>query len=372
MFYIISESYSPTSAITVRTLSLLKGLSELGAEGEWVVVNPDNKFSRWEHPYKGISIRYIWNSLLSRNTLCRRLYMIVSLLLFICFKLKKGDTVLLFHKEILHWLISKKDIRIYLDIGEHPKAYNISRFSFINDSFVDDCSKIEGLFVVSEALKEYFISENIPPERIHVVNMVVDSNRFKGINKDRSVEPYIAYCGNASNRKDGVDDLIRAFSLVAKQTSDLKLYIIGRAPSNESDNSKLVEELGLRDRIVFTGIVPFDEMPEYLTNSRMLALCRPESLQNTYGFPSKLGEYLLTGNPVVITSVGDVPLFLINKYSALLSPCGDINAFAENIMWIVKHYEEAQTIGERGREVALKRFNYLTEAKKEYNVIFSR
>lgn len=63
---------------------------------------------------------------------------------------------------------------------------------------------------------------------VHVINMVVDANRFHGLKKDATVEPYIAYCGNASNSKDGVDNLIRAFAIVAKKYSNIKLYIIER------------------------------------------------------------------------------------------------------------------------------------------------
>ena len=66
----------------------------------------------------------------------------------------------------------------------------------------------------------------------------------------------------------------------------------------------------MKDSIVFTGIVSAADIPQILKNAAVLALDRPDSLQAQCGFPTKLGEYLLTENPVIVTKVGDIPLFL--------------------------------------------------------------
>lgn len=70
-------------------------------------------------------------------------------------------------------------------------------------------------------------------------------------------------------------------------------------------------------------------MPQMLKNAEALVLDRPNSLQAQYGFPTKLGEYLLTGNPVVVTKVGDIPLYLKDGVSALLSEDRNPKEFAE-------------------------------------------
>ena len=83
-----------------------------------------------------------------------------------------------------------------------------------------------------------------------------------------------------------------------------------------------------------------------------------------------MGEYLLTGNPVVITRVGDIPLFLKDKESALMSECGDVDAFAANIKWVIEHPAESIIIGEKGKKVAQESFNYIKESKKMLDFIF--
>ena len=104
--------------------------------------------------------------------------------------------------------------------------------------------------------------------------------------KQKGIEKYIAYCGNGANRKDGVDLLLKSFAIISNKHPEYKLYIIGKAPSNDSENYKLAEELGIINRVVFTGVVPAADIPQLLTNAEILALARPNSIQNTYGFPT--------------------------------------------------------------------------------------
>ena len=370
MLYILSRYYEQNSAPTNHALSFIKGFSELGVKAEWVFLIPWGDFAHCDKDFPGIRMRYLWKEKIARNRVFRHLYKHWAYARFF-FSLKKGDKVLLLGMgEYLHFLVRRKGIKVYHERTEHPQAVRASKYSFFNRHYNNDCSRADGIFVISHALKTYFESIGVAPERTHVINMVVDSNRFKNIKKENSTVPYIAYCGKASNLKDGVDDLIKAFAIVASKRPKVQLYIIGEPPAKESDNHDLVEQLGVSDRIVFTGVVPASRMPQLLTNAQMLALARPNSLQNKYGFPTKLGEYLLTGNPVVVTRVGDIPLFLEHGLSAMMSDCRDVNAFAENIIWILDHPEEARIIGQKGKEVAEANFNYLKETKKMYNIMF--
>lgn len=95
--------------------------------------------------------------------------------------------------------------------------------------------------------------------------MTVDSNRFIGLKKHQS-ERYIAYCGTVSNNKDGVDELIKSFAIVHKVLPDVKLYIIGKTPdkADASGNMNLIDYLGIKQSVVFTGIVSSEEMPQML------------------------------------------------------------------------------------------------------------
>lgn len=53
--------------------------------------------------------------------------------------------------------------------------------------------KVDGMFVISTALKDYFVSCGLPKEKIEIVNMTVDSNRFvdSRSNHQKSILPIV-------------------------------------------------------------------------------------------------------------------------------------------------------------------------------------
>ena len=275
-----------------------------------------------------------------------------------------GDIVFLTNfGNIFFKVLNRSGVKVVHEKTEHPDVYSFKGFDV--ERYKRNVAKVSGMFVISTALKDYYISLGLPEEKVKIINMTVDSNRFVGLTKQTS-ERYIAYCGTASNNKDGVDELIKSFALVHKVYPDVKLYIIGNTPQKNDvcGNLQLIENLDVKDSVIFTGVLSSSEIPQILKNAAVLALNRPDSLQAQCGFPTKLGEYLLTENPVVVTKVGDIPLFLKNGESALLAETRNPEDFSSKLLWALEHPDEAMAIGKRGAQVALKNFNYLIETKK--------
>lgn len=374
MFYLVSNSYVPNTAPSNRIIAYAKALSKLNIRTKVVFFYPDKAFSKVDEFLKYIDFEYYWDKYYINfpklKLLSIRLYMRQF-----AKRLRPGDKVLVYGFPDLVVNLSKiKSVRVYSEITEHPRA---SFVNFVNKTTIKEylyaCKVISGVVVISNELKKYFINEGCLEERVHVINMIVDTSRFLGIEKQSS-EKYIAYCGTASNNKDGVDELIRAFAILVSKHPDYKLYIIGNTPSKDQrfGNLELVKSLGIEKNVVFTGIVSRDEIPQLLKNAEILALDRPDNLQAKYGFPTKLGEYLLTGNPVVVTNVGDIPLFLKNGVSAFIADPQNAQSFADKLCWVIEHPKEAKVVGENGKRIAEMSFSYLTETKKLVNIILNK
>ena len=367
--YFVKVEYKPNEAPDNRLLSFIEGFSRMGIDVEVVFVLSNDRGSKITKQWPHVTTTYLWDYLDIKNRYLRQLsYSLLSW--HFVRKLKKDDTVVLFDAERMMFpLIKKKGVKVFAEKTEHPFAYRVRTINM--KKYVEWCKYLDGMFVISTALKEYFISNDVPNEKISIINMTVDPQRFQGLLKQRVNHPYIAYCGTASNNKDGVDELIKAFAIVAERYKDYKLYIIGKGLTKEDDsgNRQLVERLNLSKRVVFTGIVSAEEMPQLLKNATLLALDRPDNLQAQFGFPTKLGEYLLTENPVVVTSVGDIPLFLKDGVNALISEPNNTKAFAAKMAWIIEHPNEAATIGKAGSEIAKQHFNCMKESKKMYEAI---
>ena len=374
MFYFVNYSYSPNTAPTNRAMAIIRALSEMGVSTKVVFFAPDKKHSRVEETLPNIDFVYLWDKgyidIPRLNKISLRLY----LRRFVN-SLQSGDKVYVYaFPELVVVLSKRNDISVYVERTEHDEVsfHCLVKQVTILD-FLSACRRVSGMIVISQGLKQYYIGQGCHPDRVYIVNMVVDTNRFKGLQKQPS-KPYIAYCGTASNNKDGVDQLIKAFALVVKRHPEYKLYIIGSTPSKKQrfGNDELVKELGIEKNVVFTGTIPATQMPQMLKNASVLALDRPDNLQAKYGFPTKLGEYLLTGNPVVVTKVGDIPLFLKDGESALLSDPNNAQDFADKLCWAIEKPDKAKAIGENGKKVAEQSFNNLTETKKIVNIILNK
>lgn len=368
--FFVRSCFEPNSAPTNRFLSFIEGFSRLGIDVEVVFVLSDRKGSRITKEWPHIKVTYLWDRLDIKNRYLRQISYSFLTRRFIR-GLKRGDTVVLFdiQRMMFSLLDKRKDVRVYAERTEHPFAYHTRAVDM--SKFVRYSKQLDGLFVISTPLVSYFVEQGVTADKIHLINMTVDPQRFEGLEKEEAKEPYIAYCGTASNNKDGVNELIKAFSFVSKKYPQYKLYIIGKGLTKDDDsgNLSLVESLQLQDKVIFTGVVAADKMPQLLKNAQMLALDRPDNLQAKYGFPTKLGEYLLTGNPVVLTSVGDIPKFLVDGESALIAEPQNAQSFSSKIIWAIEHPKEAAIIGEKGSEVARKKFNAFTESQKMAKIL---
>lgn len=380
MIYLIQSSYQKNSAYTNRALAISKGLKELGIEHRNIAILPSRNFDKESDCLRYGAFEYMWYGRKTNWRFFNKLqfyiaYKFLSRWKFKRFlsKLSPCDIILnLSAATFLPDMVATHKGDIYLERTEHllvsSQGFNTKEKQTF---YYHICQKLKGIFVITQSLKQSYIEQGIDENRLHIINMMVDYGRFRGLKKETPQTPYIAYCGTVSNQKDGVNDLIRAFSIVADKNKHIQLYIIGAVPKadDKNENLRLIKEFGLEQRVVMTGVVPSETMPQILKDAEVLVLARPNNLQAQNGFPTKLGEYLLTENPVVITKTGDISLFLTDQKDALLATPGNYEEIAEKILWVLNNPSEAKKIGENGARVALQHFNYLTETRKIVNVI---
>ena len=374
MIYFLNYQFAPNTAPENRKQSYYHALDKMNIKATVVYIHPDNHYSKIHTKYQNISIEYLWCPYMLYRGTFRRLTLFRYIRRFLK-RLKDGDIVYTYSLTLLTKMCEDvKGVKVYAERTEHPEAspgFVNPLLALSENEIRETLDRLCGLFVISKPLKEYYESLGVNPSKIHIINMTVDTDRFQFIQKMPSNERYIAYCGNVSNNKDGVDILLKAFAIVCQRHPEMKLYIIGKTPSKKesSDNLLLIKSLDIEDKIVLTGVVSSEKVPQLLKNAEVLALARPDNLQARYGFPTKLGEYLLTENPVVITSVGDIPFFLKDGVSALISEPSNVEMFADKLLWALDNPKEATAIGKAGANVAIENFNSDIETKKLLSII---
>lgn len=373
---VLISYYYPNSAASNRFLAFVNGYGELGIQVKVYLVELNKNYDKVQDKFENVEFYYPLSKLKTKNKYIR--FLITTLSLFYLFlKIEQNSNIIMYSSFDFMWLFMlRKDLNIYHERTEHPdlvgKRGNVIG-SILHQKYLRACKNIKGLFVISPSLKQYFVDKlQLDDSKVNIINMIVDSKRFDSLDV-KNMSNSITYCGTISIKKDGILTLIRSFEIISKKYQDIVLTIIGDFEDVSTKNIvlNLVEELSLKNLVIFTGTVNSKEMPSLLASSKILALSRPNNQQAKFGFATKLGEYLLSGTPSVITNVGDYNLFLHDKQDIVFAKPDDEIDFANQLLWILGNYDKARIIAKNGRKTALRLFNYKNEAQKVINVIFN-
>ena len=111
----------------------------------------------------------------------------------------------------------------------------------------------------------------------------------------------LLYHGTLSPNR-GLQDAIRALALLSDRYPDLVFLIVGDGKGKQ-ELEALAGETGLVDRILFTGKVPYSDVPRYVRVADISILPFPDIVWWRVSSPIKLMEYLAMGTPIVATDI---------------------------------------------------------------------
>ena len=224
----------------------------------------------------------------------------------------------------------------------------------------------------NDILKKYHIS----PDKVTVIYPGITNYelRIKKLKTTYSkiaqkygiVGDYILYVGTLQPRKNIVR-LIEAFHLVSKrQTANgkrlLQLVIVGKKGWLYDTIFAKVKDLGIEDRVIFTGFVPDEELPILYAHATCFCLV---SLYEGFGFP--VLEAMKEGTPVVASNVSSLPE-LVADAGILVNP-EDVTDIAHGIIDVLKMKDEDRMkLITRGKKQAAK-FTWGKTARETLNVL---
>ncbi|KKR94232.1 MAG: Glycosyl transferase group 1 [Candidatus Roizmanbacteria bacterium GW2011_GWA1_41_13] len=222
----------------------------------------------------------------------------------------------------------------------------------------------------NDILKKYYIS----PDKVTVIYPGITNYEITKLNTTYSkiaqkfgiVGDYILYVGTLQPRKNIVR-LIEAFELVSKrQTANgkrlLQLVIVGKKGWLYDTIFAKVKDLGIEDRVIFTGFVPDEELPVLYAHATCFCLV---SLYEGFGFP--VLEAMKEGTPVVASNVSSLPE-LVADAGILVNP-EDVTDIAHGIIDVLKMKDEDRMkLITRGKKQAAK-FTWEKTARETLKVL---
>jgi glycosyltransferase involved in cell wall biosynthesis len=323
--------------------------------------------------YEGIPYEYACGtrvrpaSFLRRRALRLRALARVHSLIAQATRESHGRCVVLIYTGAAEWIVTLTAMArtcgaaAVLDLAEYPVAHYLRSYKALllrEARRTLAYAALDGIIPISTYLDQYVAASPRPPASL-LVPLMVDTDLFNGSPPATgSVVRRVLYCG-ALGRNDEVERAVRSFAQAADDLPEAELLLVGYGPHDRVAQARdLVHELGLDERVTFTGDVRREELPVLYASAEVFVLPRRAAVFAVAGLPNKLGEYLASGRPVVVNANGDIPRYLVDGVSAYLVDPTDEAAFAARLRYVLEHRDEAAAVGARGREVAVREFDY--------------
>lgn len=234
--------------------------------------------------------------------------------------------------------------------------YQATAFSGLNLRLLTICAKhfATRIISVSEAAKMALVELGVPEQKIQTVYNGIDMEKAREVRnaKDVRIElgieadaPLAGMVGRLVEWK-GPDYFIRAAATVAQTVPEARFVVVGDAVFGERqyvDSLKdLCMELGLEDRVVFTGFR--DDILDIMSSLDVMvhASVQPEP------FGQVLLEAMAEGRPVIATTGGGVSEIVDDGVTGLLVPPRNAEAMAEAITTVLRDKGRAERMGAAG------------------------
>ncbi|GMQ88877.1 MAG: hypothetical protein BMS9Abin09_0317 [Gammaproteobacteria bacterium] len=199
--------------------------------------------------------------------------------------------------------------------------------------------------------KPVFVVEDVPLESDGAGEPVENLRQVFDIN-----EILALYVGNLEHYQ-GIDLLLESLALLEGPAA-MRMVIIGGSDAAISAYEERCRQLGVADRVVFTGSRPVGHLADYLQQADILLSPRACG-ENT---PMKIYSYMAVGKAVLATDIGSHRQALDDSSALLVAP--DAHAFASGLDQLVGDAALRQRLGDGAMARVEKHYSRAAYRKK--------
>jgi glycosyltransferase involved in cell wall biosynthesis len=172
-------------------------------------------------------------------------------------------------------------------------------------------------------------------------------------------QPLILYLGQLHGGQY-VELFIRTAAKLLKDYQENITFMIVGDGYMAAKLKKISSQLGLDNKLIFTGAIPHELVPQYIAAADVCVACFEENEVTLCKSPLKIVEYLASGKAIVASNVGEVTKMLENV-GVLVNP-GDIDSLVVGIISLLKNAELRNELGGLARKRAEGEYNWTVAA----------
>ncbi|MGI5202906.1 glycosyltransferase family 4 protein [Spirillospora sp. CA-108201] len=180
----------------------------------------------------------------------------------------------------------------------------------------------------------------------------------------------VAVCVSRLVPRKGQDALLHAWPRVLESLPDAALLIVGGGPYR-GDLERLAASLGVGRSVVFTGGVPWEELPAHFDAGDVFAMpCRTRRRGlDVEGLGIVYLEASATGLPVVAGDSGGAPDAVLDGETGLVVPGRSVPRIAEAVTRLLADPDRARAMGAKGRAWIEREWRWDVQASRLGNLL---
>jgi glycosyltransferase involved in cell wall biosynthesis len=186
----------------------------------------------------------------------------------------------------------------------------------------------------------------------------VDPAEFRVLPAAPDARPRIIFFG-ILNQTEVMGPVLDALpELIARVGRELvQVEIMGDGASRR-DLELRAHQLGLSDNVHFRGWTTYDQFAANVSAGDIALCIMPESRTTAACSNQKVFQYMAMGLSVVVSDVGDLPLYVEGGAAGTVVPAGDSPALADALARLLSNTPERQSKAQRGLELARGRYSW--------------
>lgn len=199
---------------------------------------------------------------------------------------------------------------------------------------LQDCQKADVLLVNSDFVKQTFVEQGYPAEKIEVNYLGVRTD-FMGLKRNYDLLPTInlLFTGGFGIRK-GAEYLLAALNILEEKQISYRMNIVG----TWNEAKILIEKFRFKEKLNLVGHLPQDELKSYLSEADIYVF--PTLAE---GCASSAMEAMAAGLPVITTRESGLPIN--HGEDGWLIPAKDADSLANAIIKLKGEINLRQALG---------------------------
>ena len=234
----------------------------------------------------------------------------------------------------------------------------------------------DAVTVICEGLRNDLIGRGLAADKITVIPNAVDIDKFSvggapnaalkmklGLGTSRVlgfIGSFYAY--------EGLDLLIAALPAILKQAPDVKVLLVGGGPQDTALR-QLVMALDLKERVVFTGRVPHDEVNRYYDLIDVLVYARHPMRLTELVTPLKPLEAMAQGRLMVASDVGGHKELIQDGKTGVLFRAGNGGDLARKVVALLDFESGWDAMKHNGRQFVENERNWVASVAR-YQAVY--